>query len=63
MVVKKVSEKLAACYGVDRAKGMAYIATNDGTVESGYAHGETAEAAAANLEAKNHKTTEDGETD
>jgi hypothetical protein len=53
MVVKKVSEKLASCYGTERANKMAYIATNNGTIESGYANGETAEEAIENLKKQN----------
>jgi hypothetical protein len=57
MVVKKVSEKLAVCFGAERGKKMAYIATNDGTIESGYAHGETAEEASENLTKQNQTNT------
>lgn len=46
MVVKKVAEKLASCFGGGKDE---YIATNDGTVESGYAYGATPEEAINNL--------------
>lgn len=55
MIVKKVSDKLKMCFGVERGNKMAYIATNDGTAESGYAHGETAEEAIENLKIQNQQ--------
>jgi hypothetical protein len=54
VIVKKVSEKITKCYG-DRASEMSYLATNDGTIESGYAHGKTAEEAIENLTKQNSK--------
>jgi late competence protein required for DNA uptake (superfamily II DNA/RNA helicase) len=53
MVIKKVADKLASCFGSESGK-MAYIATNDGSIASGYATGSTAEDAEENLSNQNN---------
>jgi hypothetical protein len=53
MVVKKVSEKVLSCYGLEQRKDMVFLATNDGTIDSGYAFGKTEKQAVENLTKEN----------
>ncbi len=59
MTVHKISEKIRMCFGSGREK-QKYLATNNGTIESGYAYGETAPEAIKNLERSNASVDVEG---